>query len=142
MLLTHLALLGLASAAPTLLPRQEDTNYGFWDATYTTEGFATGSRVQLVAVYSNPTLESSITTTCRETDIRGVTTRDCPSYFTWSIGAPFGEGRTSTLKISQVVELGGEQVTLYGASLVEIGSGPAPKGSNAKGRIEAGIMPV
>lgn len=86
-----LPLIGLASALPSLVPRQNTTiDYGYWDAIYTSEGFAAGSTESVTATYSNPGHEANITVSCRSTEYHGQTTRTCDPGFSYTWGAPYG----------------------------------------------------
>ncbi|KAF2204927.1 hypothetical protein GQ43DRAFT_460330 [Delitschia confertaspora ATCC 74209] len=139
-LLSLIALASAASAAPSLIPRQEGTvDYGYWYAVYTSEGFAAGSSETVVATYSNPGHASNFTSTCRETYYHGQTYRNCDAGFSYTWGAPWSDDG-ATLSLTQTVELGGEQVKISGSALLVrlsgLGSG---KASRAEGRIEAGL---
>ena len=89
-----LSLVGLASAAPSLMKRQE-TDYGFWNATLTTDGGSYGETRDLTAWYYRGALRA--TTTCHWSYIRGVTTSQCSdnqgkvltaSQFSYTWGEP------------------------------------------------------
>ncbi|PSN63070.1 hypothetical protein BS50DRAFT_623902 [Corynespora cassiicola Philippines] len=137
-----LAFAGLACAAPSLMHRQED--YGYWNVTVTTESGRPGWQTRdVVARYHNPNIEDPFLGVCSYRFVpQGtrppVETSTCTEGFEYSWGQPW-----YTLNLTQTVEIGGEQVTLYGGSLLErrcgLGSGSACR---AEGRIEAGIVPL
>ncbi|KAF2240662.1 hypothetical protein BU26DRAFT_525885 [Trematosphaeria pertusa] len=145
-LLLSLPLLTLAS--PALLPRQDTTpDYGYWDATVTTDAGRPGWQTrQVSATYYNPGLAQPLSSTCtwsfvpQGTNGPPVETSRCDREgFAYAWGAPW-----YTLNLTQTVVLdGGEEVTLYGGALLErrcgLGAGNA---CSAQGRIEAGVTPL
>lgn len=89
MRISLLAFLSLASAAPLMEARQDIPDYGYWLATWRSEGFASGSTVEVVGNYFNLEHQVSIAINCRTTSYRGSETTDCTPGFSYSFGAPW-----------------------------------------------------